>query len=428
MSELDRIASEHARTVHHALAHREPPSLDLPLERSVRPQRGWLLALASAVAVAIIAIPLLPLTMPTGGSTTTPSSLGTEANDIDGWHFEVTDFETRDGWASAVSAHHLFVWGGADDSGTAKADGILIGLDQESITSRVSEAPIGARQYAVSVWTGDEFVVFGGSSALGAYADGAAYDPSEGVWTMIPPAPMSPGAYPAAVWTGTEMIVWSAGGAPGGQVAAYDPATGEWESLGSPPVDVSDATLLWDGDLVRLVGGPAMRDLDAEFGDARLVAVDFDPDSRLWGQATIASSPVTGSARAAVGPGRSITVLTSPSIYLVDEDNLWEAVGPAHHCRDHLDAASGGGNVYIRGYLDWDDPNAASAGGCTTFLFAGSMESMQRVVAWDDFGPTSNSPAALMAATDDGRLVAFGDPEPTGSGATVLGVYDPDGR
>lgn len=138
--------------------------------------------------------------------------------------------------------------------------------DIEFTVNELPEAPLEGRSDPSGVWTGSEFIVWGGSSGTkvdgSVYADGAAYSPADDSWRSIAPAPLAARSRHAAAWTGREMIVWGGterrhgiGGLLDG--AAYDPATDEWRPIAPAPVgsDRSYARTAVVGDLVVFAGG-----------------------------------------------------------------------------------------------------------------------------------------------------------------------------
>jgi len=119
------------------------------------------------------------------------------------------------------------------------------------------------------IWTGMELIVWREPAAPDASppAEGAAFNPETGTWRMIAPAPIGSGS-PVA-WTGREMIVWGGHGADG---AAYDPEADTWRLLPDAPISASDATAVWTGDEVIVLGG----------FDDRLDAAAYDPATDEW--------------------------------------------------------------------------------------------------------------------------------------------------
>lgn len=136
------------------------------------------------------------------------------------------------------------------------------------------EPPVERRQQAGSVWTGSEWIVWGGTAGDRELADGAAFDPATNTWRTIAASPLSARRV-RAVWTGSEMIVdaGSRGGAPisgDGELAladgaAYDPATDSWRAITSGLAHPGFLPV-WTGDhLVMFAkGGAAVYDVAAD--------------------------------------------------------------------------------------------------------------------------------------------------------------------
>jgi hypothetical protein len=131
------------------------------------------------------------------------------------------------------------------------------------------------------VWTGKEWLVFGGRDGIAAFADGAAYDPTTDHWrALTPPISMHPGAQ--AVWTGRMVVVLAKQGG-----WTYDPAADAWSEL--PRQDttghgVFTSAPVWTGHDVVVVGYGG--DLET------LAARTLDPETNAWGP--VALSPRTG--------------------------------------------------------------------------------------------------------------------------------------
>jgi N-acetylneuraminic acid mutarotase len=85
---------------------------------------------------------------------------------------------------------------------------------------KIAASPFVAPQLdgEARAWTGSRFMVFGGGVYEGGdgpepppariRTDGAAYDPAADRWETLPPAPLAGRARARAVWTGREFIVW----------------------------------------------------------------------------------------------------------------------------------------------------------------------------------------------------------------------------
>jgi hypothetical protein len=122
-------------------------------------------------------------------------------------------------------------------------------------TERLAAAGLAGRTGGSSVWTGKELLVWGGLTLVGSdnrwLADGAALDPSTNRWRPLPPAPIAARSYAATVWTGTEMLVWGGGG-PNDEMysdgAAFDPKTNRWRTIASQPdVRADRPAAVWTG-------------------------------------------------------------------------------------------------------------------------------------------------------------------------------------
>ena len=135
--------------------------------------------------------------------------------------------------------------------------------------------PLSPREDATSVWTGTEWLIFGGRQGLMVVNDSAAYDPSTNTWRSLAVNPtMHPGAQ--AVWTGHVVAVLAKGG---GWI--YDPAADTWTDLPRQPT-ASWATVVsndavWTGQQVVAIG------VTDNNGHGELGARGIDPNTRTWG-------------------------------------------------------------------------------------------------------------------------------------------------
>jgi hypothetical protein len=143
-------------------------------------------------------------------------------------------------------------------------------------------SPLAPGQFREVMWTGSEFLVWGGVIGLFGLADGARYDPVTDAWRPMatPPAGVRSGV--SAVWVGDRMVTVSPGAA-----HTYDPATDTWSPLGTfeelddttfAP-DAADATdVVWTGDALFAIGVRR----DDSGGRATLTAWRFDGDVWRW--------------------------------------------------------------------------------------------------------------------------------------------------
>jgi len=132
--------------------------------------------------------------------------------------------------------------------------------------TQTSGAPVGRFGF-VTVWTGKEMIVWGGSaetSAAGMLNSGARYNPLTNTWAkMSTTGAPSARREASAVWTGSQMIVWGGFDKPGskylGDGGRYDPATDKWQPIasnvaryGHRAVWTGKEMIVWGG---RVTGG-----------------------------------------------------------------------------------------------------------------------------------------------------------------------------
>ena len=140
--------------------------------------------------------------------------------------------------------------------------------------------PLESRSNPVRVWTGNELVVWAGTTYDGndsapgrLLGDGATLSLDDGRWTPMPASPFVEGLYqPLGAWDGSEVVIIGTecegevpaptdGNPPscpkGPAAAAWNPETGVWRRLDAPPIPVDE----YSGERVlnggtSSVGGP----------------------------------------------------------------------------------------------------------------------------------------------------------------------------
>lgn len=139
--------------------------------------------------------------------------------------------------------------------------------------SRMSDAPIGTRPYAVSAWTGSEAVFWAGSSLSRgfAFSDGAAYDPTTDTWRNLTVPGWGHPGLTSAYFDGQLYALAKGGG------TRFDPVAGEWADL--PEVDdmFLAATVATDDAVWGL--GPASINPS---GQPDLAIARYEPDTDTW--------------------------------------------------------------------------------------------------------------------------------------------------
>jgi hypothetical protein len=200
--------------------------------------------------------------------------------------------------------------------------GIRKDSSPDSFPSQLTPLPtlLKARTQHAGVWTGSEFIVWGGRQDIhdqceygsGSYPqldDGARFAFDGKGWRALPSvnAP-SRRMDPPTVWTGTEMLTWGAcvfweQGL--GDGAAYDPAKDSWRTLSttSAPIARGDHTAVWTGARLVVWGGHE--------GDLNLcynTGAAYDPVGDSWQALPTAGAPSGRHHHSAVWTGTQMIV------------------------------------------------------------------------------------------------------------------------
>jgi N-acetylneuraminic acid mutarotase len=195
---------------------------------------------------------------------------------------------------------------GAADAPDAAADASLAVLGPGHWTSTPA-SPIAPRLWTSAVWSGREFIVYGGAIDYPAYDatnTGGRFDPVAGTWR-----PTSTIGAPSAhsmqlAWTGTELLAF--GGAQKyaavGVGGRYDPTTDTWRpmsSVGQPSARLYAVTA-WIGDRWFVWGGYG----GSQLADGFLYA----PASDTWTTIATSGAPSARSFASAVWTGTEVIV------------------------------------------------------------------------------------------------------------------------
>lgn len=173
-------------------------------------------------------------------------------------------FPARYNHTAVWTGSKMVVWGGYDSSAGYRNDGAIYDPVADSWTLAAAST-LSARHFHSAVWstTTNEMIVWGGfgSSCAGSYcADGASFDPATGMWTALPAAPIGGRWKHTMVWTGSEFIVWGGQGTGGflRDGARYDPKTKIWTKFADPPIELEgriENAAVWSGKELLIWGG-----------------------------------------------------------------------------------------------------------------------------------------------------------------------------
>jgi hypothetical protein len=216
--------------------------------------------------------------------------------------FGAAPFRTS-GAVSVWSGRQLFMWSGETYEGGYARAAALYDPGRRR-WQRVPFGPLRPRARAGAVWTGREVVIWGGRAGNAAVARGGAFEPTTRRWRLLPPAPLTARWPVATVWTGNEVIVWGDGSrrTAARDGAAYEPVRNRWRRIARAPVALNEATDVWTGKELVVVGAL----LDGGNGSRTRYArgIAYNPSTNRW--RVVAQSPLSPQASYAVWTGAAV--------------------------------------------------------------------------------------------------------------------------
>jgi len=258
----------------------------------------------------------------------------------------------RSAAASVWTGQEWIIWGGKVAGQQPTASGARLRPDLDSWTEITQfEAPT-ARSGHSAVWTGTQMIVWGGFGTDGALNTGMRYFPEVQSWASVSTSGACPSARSghAAVWTGSKMIVFGGRNSGGllGDGASFDPSIQAWSALPAPgaPSPRSGATALWTGSALLVWGGEG--ETTALSTGALLT---FAPNGTPvgWQPLSTASAPSARRAASTAWDGRRLYVWGGQSALgaaLSDgavwdsQSNTWSALGASGAPTARFDAAA----------------------------------------------------------------------------------------
>ena len=187
---------------------------------------------------------------------------------------------------SVWTGTEMFVWGGEinNNINAQYADGKLYNPATDTWRN-VAAAPIAGRRDFNCFWTGSEVLIWGGVAASTRMNDGAFYNPASNTWRLMSsvnaPTPREAGM---GVFTGREFIVWggnsttSLANSDGGR---YDVAGDTWIPFFTPNIRFFfEGAAFWNGSKVYFVQG---QDGAVYVNDGGVSSGwSFDPSNNKW--------------------------------------------------------------------------------------------------------------------------------------------------
>ncbi len=199
---------------------------------------------------------------------------------------------------SVWTGSEMFVWGGCLNSiNNNPNNGGLYSLATNGWRA-IAAAPIAGRRDYNCFWTGSEVLVWGGVAAGTYKNDGALYNPVSNTWRLMSTV-NAPTAREAgmAVFTGKEFIVWggnsttSLANSDGGR---YDVATDTWIPFFTPNIRFFfEGAAFWNGSKVYFVQGQDGAVYVNEGSSGFTSGWSFDPSNNKWDY--LPQAPITQS-------------------------------------------------------------------------------------------------------------------------------------
>jgi N-acetylneuraminic acid mutarotase len=180
-----------------------------------------------------------------------------------------------------------------------------------------------------SVWTGNEILIWGGTSST---STGYRYNPSTDSWSAMSTqnAP-SPRTNHTAIWTGTEMIIW--GGRAGSYTwlndgARYNPSTDTWQSISlqSAPEERAEHSAVWTGTLMLIWGGRN----GGYFPEYPQSGGIYNPSTDTWEAITTQNAPSGRRSQSAVWSGTHMLIWGGRTSIYSDTDFIPLASGGSY--------------------------------------------------------------------------------------------------
>ena len=323
------------------VAHRSPPAAPRPAAPAPAAERFPAVLGVGAVLVALVvggALTGIDRGRPRhglAGQGAAPASAAAAADEPapTGWRRgSPGPLRHRDGAIEVWTGREFVVWGGDPDGDTGAAYDPATDRWRPILTSTIP-----ARCGATAAWTGREVLVWGPACAAGAATAAAAFTPADPTrpgesgrdrWRTVPAGPLPGGGEPVSAWAGSVWLVLT----PSGRAAAFDPDAGPggqsehegaWRALPAAPGRFTTASAAWTGRQFVVFGSEVDGKGPASAGPVyRHWAAALDPAAGRW---RILPAPPLALGATAVWDGRR----------LVAWDQNLHAVG--------LDPAGGGG-------------------------------------------------------------------------------------
>lgn len=239
------------------------------------------------------------------------------------------------------SGSEFLVWGGTSATTFGSlSSGARYNPDTQTWSGIIGNGAPSARRLHTAIWTGTRMLIWGGAGGtatpftVNPFNDGAIYDPATNSWS-----PMSSTNAPSArfnqrsVWTGSQMLVWGGENATGPirSGAAYNPQTDTWTTISTTgaPSARTNPSAVWDTVNSRMIvwGGANALLNPPEFYND---GASYDPVSNTWTPISMTGSPSPRSSHHAVWTGNRMIIwggMTDSGLGLLAHGAVYNPVG-----------------------------------------------------------------------------------------------------
>jgi hypothetical protein len=167
----------------------------------------------------------------------------------------------RTGASSVWTGQEWIVWGGVAAGKLPVKTGARYRPDLDLWSTLSTLNSPSERSGQSAVWTGKEMIVWGGFDSGGYLSSGAKYLADDQVWGAVSTdgSPIARAGH-SSVWTGRNMVIFGGKSAEGLKADGYlyDPTANKWIPLpmnGAPPEARTHATMIWTGSALIVWGG-----------------------------------------------------------------------------------------------------------------------------------------------------------------------------
>lgn len=274
-------------------------------------RRRWIVAVI-LLAIALVAAACSgrsPSRSTTSSPTSPPTPTGAEPPPA--WRaIAEAPIAGRIGAGVVWTGEEMIVWGGISRTGDIQVEADGAAYDPAADTwRRIAPAPLGVLGDVGTgaAWTGTTAVFWAGNSPDG-QAAGGVYDPATDSWVRLPDGPLGPREGYVSVWTGIELLIL--GGTSGDGfaqpvAAGVAPDTGSWRLLaGLKELGAFIPTgAVWAGDRVYIAG---TRYLCPEAGssctESTPVFLAYDPSTDRFDEIDLSGAPLDERGASSLAP------------------------------------------------------------------------------------------------------------------------------